>query len=178
MSENYQPDVKLDENPNGTVSFATEVVATIAGLAATEVEGVASMSSQNAGIADMFSRKNTRNFTKGVRIDLDGNKVTVDITIVVEYGSPVPDVARSIQENVKKAIETMSGLDVHAVDVHVSGVSFEREQRANAELDEQRRKMLEKSESVEEVKPVVVAEETAKEEAPEAEAEEVAEDEE
>jgi len=145
MSENYQPDVKLDENPNGTVSFATEVVATIAGLAATEVEGVASMTSQNNGIADMFSRKNTRNFTKGVRIDLDGNKVTVDVTIVVEYGSPVPDVARGIQENVKKAIETMSGLDVHAVDVHVSGISFEREQRATAELDEQRRKMLEES---------------------------------
>ena len=150
MSENYQPDVKLDENPNGTVSFATEVVATIAGLAATEVEGVASMSSQSGGFADMFSRKNTRNFTKGVRIDLDGNKVTVDITIVVEYGSPVPDVARSIQENVKKAIETMSGLDVHAVDVHVSGVSFERENRANAEIEEQRRKMLEQSEAAEE----------------------------
>ena len=146
MSENYQPDVKLDENPNGTVSFATEVVATIAGLAATEVEGVASMASQSGGLADMFSRKNSRNFTKGVRIDLDGNKVTVDITIVVEYGSPVPDVARSIQENVKKAIETMSGLDVHSVDVHVSGVSFEREQRTNAELEEQRRKMLAKSE--------------------------------
>ena len=149
MSEKYQPDVKLDENPNGTVSFATEVVATIAGLAATEVEGVASMTSQSNGFADMFSRKNTRNFTKGVRIDLDGNKVTVDITIVVEYGSPVPDVARSIQENVKKAIETMSGLDVHAVDVHVSGVSFEREQRTNAELEEQRRKMLAKSEEEE-----------------------------
>ena len=148
MSDNYQPDVKLDENPNGTVSFATEVVATIAGLAATEVEGVASMTSQSSGFADMFSRKNTRNFTKGVRIDLDGNRVTVDITIVVEYGSPVPDVARSIQENVKKAIETMSGLDVHAVDVHVSGVSFEREQRTNAELEEQRRKMLQKSEEV------------------------------
>ena len=146
MSDNYQPDVKLDENPNGTVSFATEVVATIAGLAATEVEGVASMTSQSNGFANMFSRKNTRNFTKGVRIDLDDNKVTVDITIVVEYGSPVPDVARSIQENVKKAIETMSGLDVHTVDVHVSGVSFAREQRTNAELEEQRRKMLQKSE--------------------------------
>lgn len=159
MSENYQPDVKLDENPNGTVSFATEVVATIAGLAATEVEGVASMSSQSGGLADMFARKNTRNFTKGVRIDLDGNKVTVDITIVVEYGSPVPDVAHSIQENVKKAIETMSGLDVHAVDVHVSGISFEREQRATAELDEQRRKMLEQSEEAKE------AEQTAETEA-------------
>ena len=147
MSDNYQPDVKLDENPNGTVSFATEVVATIAGLAATEVEGVASMASQSGGLADMFSRRNSRsNFTKGVRIDLDGNKVTADITIVVEYGSPVPDVARSIQENVKKAIETMSGLDVHAVDVHVSGVSFEREQRTNAELEEQRLKMLAKAE--------------------------------
>ena len=146
MSENNPSDVKLNENQDGTVSFATEVVATIAGLAATEVDGVASMSSPSSGFADMFTRKNTRNFTKGVRIDLDGNKVTVDITIVVDYGSPVPDVARSIQENVKKAIETMSGLDVRSVDVHVSGISFEREQRANAELDEQQRKMLEKTE--------------------------------
>lgn len=145
MSENYPSDVKLNENQDGTVSFATEVVATIAGLAATEVDGVASMSSPSSGFADMFTRKNTRNFTKGVRIDLDGNKVAVDITIVVEYGSPVPDVARGIQENVKKAIETMSGLDVRSVDVHVSGISFEREQRANAELDEQHRKMLEKT---------------------------------
>ena len=145
MSENYPSDVKLNENPDGTVSFATEVVATIAGLAATEVDGVASMSSPSAGLADMFSRKNTRNFTKGVRIDLEGNKVTVDITIVVDYGSPVPDVARSIQENVKKAIETMSGLDVRSVDVHVSGISFEREQRANAEFDAQQRKMLERN---------------------------------
>lgn len=145
MSENYPSDVKLNENPDGTVSFATEVVATIAGLAATEVDGVASMISPSAGLADMFSRKSNRNLTKGVRIDLDGNMVTVDITITVDYGSPVPDVARNIQENVKKAIETMSGLDVRSVDVHVTGISFEREQRANAELNEQQRKMLEKN---------------------------------
>ena len=56
MSENYPSDVKLNENPNGTVSFATEVVATIAGLAATEVDGVASMISPSSGFADMFSR--------------------------------------------------------------------------------------------------------------------------
>ncbi len=147
MNENYPSDVKLDENPDGTVSFATDVVATIAGLAATEVEGVSSMSSPSSGLADMFSRRSTRNFTKGVRVDLDGNMVTVDITIVVEYGSPVPDVARGIQENVKKAIETMSGLTVHSVDVHVSGVSFEREQRAAKELDEQQRKMLEQTDA-------------------------------
>ena len=148
---NREPEVKLDENPNGTVSFATDVVATIAGLAVTEVEGVASMSSPKGGFADMFSGKSTRNFTKGVRIDLEGNKVTVDVSIIVEYGSPVPDVAHSIQENVKKAIETMSGLDVHAVDVHVNGVSFEKEQRAVAELEEQHKKMLDKSDEPEDV---------------------------
>ena len=145
MSDNNPSDVKLDENPNGSVSFATEVVATIAGLAATEVDGVASMVSPSSGFADMFSRKSNRNLTKGVRIDIEDNKVSVDITITVDYGSPIPDVARNIQENVKKAIETMSGLDVKKVDVHVIGISFEREQRANAELDEQHRKMLEKN---------------------------------
>jgi uncharacterized alkaline shock family protein YloU len=149
MSDNYPSDVKLNENPNGTVSFATEVVATIAGLAATEVDGVASMISPSSGLADMFSRKSNRNLTKGVRIDLEDNRVSVDVTITVDYGSPIPDVARNIQENVKKAIETMSGLDVKNVDVHVTGISFEREQRANAELNEQHRKMLEKNAEVE-----------------------------
>ena len=163
MSENFPSDVKLNENQNGTVSFATEVVATIAGLAVTEVDGVASMTSQSSGFADMFSRKKDRNFTKGVRIDLDGEQVTVDVTMVVEYGSPVPEVARNIQENVKKAIETMTGLDVHSVDVHVTGISFEREQRTNAELDEQQRKMLERSES-EKAEPAAQEPETAEEE--------------
>lgn len=170
MNEKYPSDVKLDENPDGTVSFATDVVATIAGLAATEVEGVASMSSPASGLADMFSRKTTRNFTKGVRIDLDDNQVTADITIVVEYGSPVPDVARGIQENVKKAIETMTGLTVRSVDVHVSGISFEREQRAAKELDEQQKKLLEQSEesAKEEISNEAQPEQPAEEAAPEA----------
>lgn len=165
MSENNRSDVKLNDTQNGTVSFATEVIATIAGLAATEVDGVASMSSPASGFAEMFARKKDRNLTKGVRIDLNGSEVTVDITIVVEYGSPVPDVARNIQENVKKAIETMAGLEVHSVDIHVCDISFEREQRANAELDEQQRKMLEKAEEVRAEEPAAEAE---PEEAPEA----------
>jgi len=176
MSENYPSDVKLNENPDGTVSFATEVVATIAGLAATEVDGVASMSSPSSGFADMFSRKNTRNFTKGVRIDLDGNRVTVDITIVVEYGSPVREVARNIQENVKKALETMTGLEVKSVDIHVSGISFEREQKANAELTEQHRKMLERNAESAAGKPEPAPEASKAEE--EAEEEEIVEEEE
>ncbi len=145
MSDNYPSDVKLDENPDGSVSFATGVVETIAGLAAQEVEGVASMASASTGLADMFTRKSTRNFTKGVRVDINGGTVAVDVTIVVEYGSPIPDVAKSIQENVKKAIETMSGLDVRNVDVHVQAVSFERENRAAQELKEHQQKLLENS---------------------------------
>ncbi len=177
MVENNPSDVKLDENQDGTVSFATDVIATIAGLAATEVEGVASMSSQSPTLADMFTRKNARNFTKGVRVDLNDNCVTVDVTIVVEYGSPVPDVARGIQENVKKAIETMSGLTVHSVDVHISGISFERDQRAAKELDEQQKKMLERAEAetekkVETVQSEAVDEEMKDEETPETSEEE------
>lgn len=145
MDDNNATEVRVDENTEGTVSFAPEVVATIAGLAANEVDGVASMSSASSGLADILSRKSSRNYTRGVKIDIDDNKVTVDITIVVEYGSPVPDVARGIQENVKKAIETMAGLDVRNVDVHVQGVSFERENKAAAELDEQQRKLIENS---------------------------------
>lgn len=164
MSDNYPSDVKLDENPDGSVSFATGVVETIAGLAAQEVEGVASMASASTGFADMFTRKSSRNFTKGVRVDIDGGTVAVDITIVVEYGSPVPDVARSIQENVKKAIETMSGLDVRNVDVHVQAVSFERENRAAQELKEHQQKLLENS----------LREQDGQTEAPEPEAEDSA----
>ena len=98
---------------------------------------------------------------------MEDNRVSVDVTITMDYGSPIPDVARNIQENVKKAIETMSGLDVRNVDVHVTGISFEREQRANAELDEQHRKMLEKTAETS-------AEEKAEEPAVEAAVEEAA----
>ena len=171
MSDNYPSDVKLDENPDGSVSFATGVVETIAGLAAQEVEGVASMASASTGFADMFTRKSTRNLTKGVRVDIDGGTVAVDVTIVVEYGSPIPDVARSIQENVKKAIETMSGLDVRNVDVHVQAVSFEREHRAAQELKEHQQKLLENSLREQE------EQEAAAEAAPETEASEPQEDE-
>ena len=179
MSDNYPSDVKLDENPDGSVSFATGVVETIAGLAAQEVEGVASMASTSTGFADMFTRKSTRNFTKGVRVDIDGGTVAVDVTIVVEYGSPVPDVARSIQENVKKAIETMSGLDVRNVDVHVQAVSFERENRAAQELKEQQQKLLENSlrqQDAQQAEATPEAEEPAAEELGDLPEEEIVED--
>ena len=151
MNENLPSNVQMDANENGSVIFATDVIATIAGLAATEVEGVASMvgTSTAGGMVNIFNRKNqnSKSLTRGVRIELgENNSVSVNLTIIVDYGSPIPEVAGNIQENVKKAIETMSGLTVTSVNVHVSGVSFEREQRTAAEIEQKQRLMLQKQE--------------------------------
>ena len=174
MNENLPTNVQLDANGNGSVVFATDVIATIAGLAATEVEGVASMAGTagSSSLADIFTRKNqsSKSLTKGVRVDLgENNAVTIHLTIVVDYGSPIPEVAGNIQENVKKAIETMSGLTVSSVDVHVQGVSFEREQRSAAEIEQKQRLMLQKEQ--EEAKAEEAKAEAPKPEAPKAEPE-------
>lgn len=146
MAENNMSDVRLDATSNGSVYFVSDVLATIAGLAVTEVEGVANTVSGSGSFVDMFARKaqsNSKNLTRGIKVDVDGNDVSVNVTIIVEYGFPVPEVAGDIQENVKKAIETMTGMNVKSVDVHVQGVSFERENRAVAELEMTQRKLLE-----------------------------------
>ena len=82
-----------------------------------------------------------------VNVEIRDGKVKVDVNFVVEYGSPVPEVAKNIQENVKKAIETMSGLTVEVIDVHVQGISFERENKAVAEIEQQQRLLLQKQEN-------------------------------
>lgn len=174
MNENLPTNVQLDANGNGSVVFATDVIATIAGLAATEVEGVASMSGSagSSSLADIFTRKNqnSRNLTRGVRVELgENNSVTIHLTIVVDYGSPIPDVAGNIQENVKKAIETMSGLTVSSVDVHVQGVSFEREQKSVAEIEQQQRLMLQKEQERADKPAEAVKPEAPKAEPPKAE---------
>jgi uncharacterized alkaline shock family protein YloU len=108
----------------GQLKIADDVVAIIAGLAATDVEGVAGMSGGLAGgIADMLGGK--RNLSKGVKVEVGENQALIDLYIVVKFGARIPDVAWSIQENVKKAIESMTGLEAAKVNVHVQGVSFD-----------------------------------------------------
>ncbi|MCR6545957.1 Asp23/Gls24 family envelope stress response protein [Dehalobacterium formicoaceticum] len=107
---------------DGTIRIADDVVAVIAGLAATEVEGVAGMSGGIAGgIVEMLGRKN---LAKGVKVEVGEKEAAIDIFVIVLYNVRIPDVALKIQENVKKAIETMTGLKVVEVNVHVQGVSF------------------------------------------------------
>jgi len=106
----------------GEIHISDEVVSIIAGLTATEVKGVASMSGGIAGgIAEALGRKN---LSKGVKVEAGEQETAVDMYLIVEYGSRIPDVAWTVQDNVKKAIETMTGLAVVNVNVHVQGVSF------------------------------------------------------
>ena len=105
----------------GSIRIADEVVGIIAGLAATEIDGVAGMSGGIAGgIAEMLGKKS---FTKGVKVEVGEKETAVDLYMIVKYG----DVAIAVQENVKKAIENMTGLTVVEVNVHVQGVSFDEE---------------------------------------------------
>jgi uncharacterized alkaline shock family protein YloU len=106
----------------GNIRIADEVVAVIAGLAATEVEGVAGMSGGLAGgIVEMLGRKN---LSKGVKVEVGEKETAVDLYIIVEFGAKIPEVAFRIQENVKRAIESMTGLAVVETNVHVQGVDF------------------------------------------------------
>ncbi len=110
----------------GVVKIAEEVVSIIAGLAATEIEGVSSMSGGiGGGIAEVLGR---RNLSKGVKVEVDTEEAKIDIFIVVDYGARIPDVAWDIQESVKKAIEDMTGLRVAHVNVHVQGVHFPKDE--------------------------------------------------
>jgi len=112
----------LEGNNAGSVKIASDVVATIAGLAAAEVDGIAGMSGGVVGgIAEMLGRKN---LTKGVKVDVQEPNTTVDIYIIVEYGVSIAAVAQNVQAAVKSSVETMTGLNCTAVNIHVQGVNF------------------------------------------------------
>lgn len=102
------------------------MVGIIAGLAASEVRGVAGMSGGVVdGISELLKKKS---LSKGVRVEVGEKEAAVDLYVVIEYGARIPDVAIEIQENVKRAIEGMTGLKVVEVNVHIQGVQFEQEE--------------------------------------------------
>lgn len=113
-----------------TITYANEVIAIIAGMAAGEVDGVASMTNTSA-IADLFGRG--KQVTRGVKVEVGVEEASADLMLVVEYGKPIQKVCTEVQEGVKKAIETMTGLHVVRVDVHVTGISFERDTQEMAQ---------------------------------------------
>lgn len=121
----FVPDYEKTEM--GTIQIAPEVIEVIAGLATIEVQGVAGMSGGVAsGITELLGRKN---LSKGVKVEVGQKEAAVDVSIVMEYGHRIPEVASEIQQNVKRAIESMTGLDVVEVNVHIHGVHFKGAER-------------------------------------------------
>ncbi len=120
-----QEEVELNEEiktENEGIKISDDVVAVIAGVAVAEVPGVAGMAGGFAGgISEVFSGK--KNLAKGIKADINENNAKIDVNIIVEYGSRIPDVAFEIQNRVKKAVESMTGLKVEEVNVHVQGVN-------------------------------------------------------
>lgn len=119
-----EENITQDISEYGTIRISDEVVSIIAGLAATEIEGIAGMSGGVVnGITEMLGKKN---LSKGVKVEVGEKEATIDLYTIVEYGVRIPDVAWKVQENVKKAVETMTGLKILAVNIHVQGVNIDK----------------------------------------------------
>lgn len=113
---------KIKEDHLGEVRIADEVVAIIAGLAATEVEGVASMAGNITN--ELVSKLGMKNLSKGVRVSVLEDCVEVEVALNISYGYSIPEVSAKVQEKIKSAIETMTGLSVALVNVRIASVDM------------------------------------------------------
>ena len=122
-NENLVENILNEEEYN--INISDEVVTTIAGIAIADIDGVAEMAGGIAGgLSEVLSGK--KNLSKGIKAEIDGNDVKIDVNIIVNYGVRIPDVAFDIQNKVKNNVENMTGLRVEEVNVHVQGVNIEQ----------------------------------------------------
>ena len=111
---------------NGSINISEEVIAAIAVGAVRDVEGVSGMMTNLGGsVTDLVTKKNAQKGTKGVKIDMTGTALVLDVYLTVKFGTPIPEVAENAQKAVISAVEAMTGCSVGAVNVHVGGVTLE-----------------------------------------------------
>ena len=121
MAENRNTiNIKSDEP--GEIKVADEVVAIIAGLATTEVDGVSSMAGNITN--EIVSRLGMKSLSKGIQVDVEDNEVVVDVALNIAYGYSIPEVSTKVQEKVKSTIETMTGLSVATINVRIASVDM------------------------------------------------------
>jgi|SRR5690606_110020 len=121
-----------DAGDLGKIEISPEVIEVIAAIAASEVEGVASMRGNFAsGVAEKLGRKSHR---KGVKVDLTDDGIVLDVYVIVEYGYSIPSIGQEIQKNIRQELQNMTSLDVNEINVHIVGISFE--QKESAKQDE------------------------------------------
>lgn len=131
MENTINPEIFED---NGTVNISDEVIAVMASLAATGVKGVAGMAGGVVGgIAELLGKKS---LSKGVKISKDGENLVLDLSVVVEYGTKIPEISWEVQDKVKAEIETMTGLLVSVVNVNVDGINVPAEEVAKRSTEE------------------------------------------
>lgn len=116
--------LKNDENI-GTVQIADDVVAMIASLAATEVDGVSAMAGNITN--ELMSRVGVKTLTKGVKVDVTGDNVRVDLAVTMEYGYNIPATCGQVQNKVKNAIENMTGLNCNDVNIRIAGINIKKD---------------------------------------------------
>lgn len=129
--EDADSNVEIDTNLN----ISEDVIGIIAGLAASEVEGIAGMT---LGFVDGINQilGGNKKYSKGVKIELEGKKVTIDLYVNVKYGVRIPDIAWAAQNAVKSAVENMTGLDVVAVNINVQGITFDKKEDTKLDNEE------------------------------------------
>ena len=122
---------EITSNDNSDIKISNDVVASIAGVAVSEVEGVYGMAGGLSGITEVFGGK--KNLSKGIKVEVGEKETKIDVNIIVEYGVRIPDVAFEIQSRVKKAVETMTGLKVSGVNIHVQGIKTNSQENKEKE---------------------------------------------
>lgn len=119
--ENENKVEEINVTADSSVVISEEVVSVIAGIAVSEVPGVVDTAGGFAGgISEVLSGK--KKLSKGIKVEVGEKETKIDVNIIVEYGTRIPDVAFEIQNKVKKSVKEMTGLDVLEVNVHVQGV--------------------------------------------------------
>lgn len=129
--EDIDNNVEIDTNLN----ISEDVIGIIAGLAASEVEGIAGMT---LGFVDGINQilGGNKKYSKGVKIELEGKRVTIDLYVNVKYGVRIPDIAWAAQNAVKSAVENMTGLDVIAVNINVQGITFDKKEETKQDTED------------------------------------------
>ncbi|MDC0701236.1 Asp23/Gls24 family envelope stress response protein [Priestia sp. AB] len=130
MNENHV--LEMEEHPNslGKVEIAPEVIEVIAGIAASEVEGVSAMRGNfAAGVVEKLGKKN---HGKGVKVDLTENGIKVDVFCMMKFGVSIPNVAQQVQDNIRQALKNMTAIDLDEVNIHIVGIQFDT-QKTNIE---------------------------------------------
>ena len=120
--EDNRKSLKIKEDKIGEIRVADDVVSIIAGLAATEVEGVGSMAGNITN--EIVAKTGIKNLSKGVHVDVMDGIVTVDLDLNIKYGYAIPEVSGNVQERVRTAIETMTGLEVGTINVRIASVAM------------------------------------------------------